>query len=98
MYQQRLLCDLTAEIHTRHAWAHQLTPAQAGDTQQVPNTAQNPPGISSFPSFCHHERLDGGLSMSYKATPNHPDKPFGVYDAQDRPSFFSLIHTHCATC
>lgn len=91
--------------NTRHTWAphHQSTPAQAGDAQQVPDTAQNQPGspaqhlIRSHQSFCCcPQKQDPNSACRTRTPPNLPDKPFGVYDAREPPfaSFLPLTLTH----
>lgn len=74
----------------------------------VPNTAQNQPGspaqhlIRSIQSFCccPHTQ-DSNSACRTRTPPTHPDKPFGVYDARDRPllpSFLSFTHNTHTLC
>lgn len=97
VYQQCLLCDSTTEIHTRYAWAYQSIPRpgrrRSASARHCPKPLHS---ISSSPSFCHHAGRNS-CCLTNITHPSHPDKPFGVYDARDRPSF-SLMLTHCATC
>lgn len=49
------------------------------------------------PTFilCPSRRIQRLRVLHSRPAPNHPDKPFGVYDARDRPSFDSRSHTVC---
>lgn len=104
VYQQCLLCGSTAEIDTTRDTPghphHQSAHAQAGDAQQVPNTAQDQPGSpaqhlirSLQSSSCCPHTQDSNSACSTRTPPNHPDKPFGVYRCA-RPPFGFLPSTH----
>lgn len=103
VYQQRLPCDSTAEIHTRHTNQHGPKPAMLSKCQTLPKTHLARPALRPILSNPSAHRAGSVNACLTKGTPpNHPDKPFGVYDARDRHSFLPLTHaqilTHCATC
>lgn len=97
VYQQCLLCDSTTETRTLDTPGRSNQhPAQAGDAQQVPNTAQNPPGI---PSSLHPSATIQGVIMAVVSVLQKPS----LRVTRTNLSEFTmretaLPSTHCANC